>query len=191
MLMRPLTLMVTQGRCRRVRPFINCRYATAIIYQVSSRKGPIMRKPTILSLMVVTSLCLSLGVKAADFPKLRCPVSGKEASKEHAVSYNGGQVCFCCDQCRKTFAAKTNEFAAKANVQLVLSGQFKEVKCPLEGYTLNPITAMEVGGVRILFCCKGCKNVVALARQDEQINLVFNDKAFKKGFEKIAAEEKK
>jgi len=48
---------------------------------------------------------------------------------------------------------------------------------------------MEFGGVKVLFCCKGCKNVVAFARKDEQIKLVFNDKSFKKGFAKIAPKE--
>src|SRR5580700_3981547 len=131
------------------------------------------------------------GASGADLRQLNFPVSGHAASKQHVAEHNGGKVYFCSDKCAKTFAAKTNEFAAKANLQLVVSGQFKLVKCPLEGYTLNPITAMEVGGVKVLFCCKGCKNEVRLAKsEDDRINLVFNDKAFKKGFEKIAAEKK-
>ncbi|HEV3302444.1 MAG TPA: hypothetical protein VG055_22505 [Planctomycetaceae bacterium] len=131
------------------------------------------------------------GATGGDAPELKCPVSGHAASRQYVAEHNGGKVYFCSDKCAKEFAAKTNEFAAKANLQLVQSGQFKLVKCPLEGYTLNPITAMEVGGVKVLFCCKGCKNEVRLAKsEDERINLVFNDKAFRKGFEKIAAEKK-
>jgi YHS domain-containing protein len=129
--------------------------------------------------------------QAADAPELKCPVSGHAVSKQQVAEHNGGKVYFCCDDCRKAFAAKTQEFAAKANLQLVLSGQFKEVKCPLEGYALNPITTLDVGGVKILFCCKGCKNVVGHAKSDEQINLVFGDNAFKKGFEKASLEVKK
>jgi YHS domain-containing protein len=128
----------------------------------------------------------------ADAPELKCPVCGHPAGKQHVAEHNGGKVYLCCDQCARAFAAKTQDYAARANVQLVQSGQFKLVKCPLEGYTLNPITAMEVGGVHVLFCCKGCKNEVRLAKtEDERINLVFNDKAFKKGFEKLAAADKK
>jgi len=130
--------------------------------------------------------------RAADAPELKCPVCGRGAGKEVIAEHNGGKVYFCCDKCAKAFVAKSSEFAAKANLQLVQSGQFKLVKCPLEGYTLNPVTAMEVGAVKVLFCCKGCKNEVRVAKtEDERINLVFNDKAFKKGFEKIAPAEKK
>jgi YHS domain-containing protein len=140
---------------------------------------------------MAAALCYCAGAFAADAPALKCPVSGHAASKQHVAEHNGGKVYFCCDKCAKAFAVKTTEFAARANLQMVQSGQFKEVKCPLEGYTLNPITTMEVGGVKILFCCKGCKNEVALATKEEQINLVFSDKAFKKGFEKSAVETKK
>lgn len=125
---------------------------------------------------------------AADAPELKCPVSGHPAGKQHVALHNGGKVCFCSAQCAKKFADKPAEFAAKANLQLVQSGQFKLVKCPLEGYTLNPVAALEVGGVNILFCCKGCKNEVRLAQtEDERINLVFGDQPFKKGFAKVAA----
>lgn len=150
-----------------------------------------MQRTLLLSrFAIAAAFCCYAGAFAADAPELTCPVSGHAASKQHVAQHNGGKVYFCSDKCAKAFAARSNEFAAKANLQLVRSGQFKEVKCPLEGYTLNPITTLEVGGVKILFCCKGCKNEVALAKKDDQINLVFNDKAFLKGFVKVAAEEK-
>jgi YHS domain-containing protein len=150
------------------------------------------RRIFLLCLTIAAALWSRVGACGADAPELKCPVSGHAASKQHAAEHNGGKVYFCCDKCARAFAAKTTEFAAKANLQLVVSGQFKLVKCPLEGYTLNPITAMEVGGVKVLFCCKGCKNEVRLAKsEDERINLVFNDKAFKKGFEKMSPVEKR
>jgi YHS domain-containing protein len=152
-----------------------------------------MRRRTFLfGLTIAAALGSWPWASGADLPELKCPVSGHAVSKQHAAEHNGGKVYFCSDNCARAFAAKTNEFAAKANLQLVLSGHFKLMKCPLEGYTLNPITAMEVGGVKVLFCCKGCKNEVRLAKtEDERINLVFNDKAFKKGFQKVSALEKK
>lgn len=148
-----------------------------------------MWRPLLLCrLTILAAVWCDAQVFAANLPQVHCPVCGHAAVRGTAAQHNGGKVFFCSDECVKAFAAKTNEFAAKANVQLVLSGQFKEVKCPLEGYTLNPITAMEVGGVKILFCCKGCKNEVALAKKEDQVNLVFGDKAFKKGFAKSTAE---
>ncbi len=145
-----------------------------------------MRKTTLLPVMVAAAFCFAVGVNAADeAPKLKCPVSGKEASKDHAVSYKDAKVYFCCDNCPKAFAKDTKKFAAKANAQLVASGQYKEVKCPLTGNKLNTSTAVNVGGVNVCFCCGNCKAKVEKAKANRQINLVFGDKAFAKGFEKV------
>jgi hypothetical protein len=144
------------------------------------------------ALAVLAALRGGGGAIAADAPELKCPVSGHPAGKQHVAEHNGGRVYCCCAECAKKFAARPHEFAAKANLQLVQSGQFKLVDCPLEGYGLNPATALEVGGVKVLFCCRGCRNVVRLARNEEQrINLVFGDKPFKKGFAKVAGTDKK
>jgi len=133
---------------------------------------------------LLASFCLCLAAKAADEPKLTCPVSGHPATKDHAAKYKEGQVYFCCDDCPKAFEANTKKFSAKANVQLVVSGQYKEVKCPFSGGKLNPATAVQVAGVSVAFCCNNCKAKVTKANEKARVTMVFNDKAFEKGFEK-------
>jgi hypothetical protein len=64
----------------------------------------------------------------------------------------------------------------------------KQVKCPITGKDLNPATVIDVGGVKVAFCCNNCKGKVSKAEGDEQLNLVFGDDAFKKGFEVKKAE---
>jgi hypothetical protein len=115
--------------------------------------------------------------------ELKCPVSGAKASKDHTVDHNGGKVAFCCDKCPKAFAADTAKFAAKANEQLVLSGQATQVKCPLTGGAVKAETKTKVAGVEVQFCCNNCKGKVTAAKGDEQLALVLSDAAFKKGFE--------
>jgi hypothetical protein len=150
-----------------------------------------MRKVLLPSLIAFAVVSLVSSASAAGTLPLKCPVCGKSAvAAQHAI-HNGSVVEFCCADCAKTFAAHADKFAAKANLQLVASGQFKLVKCPLEGYALNPKASVVVGGMNITFCCKGCRNVVSLAKAGEQIELVFGDKAFKKGFEKVEPAEKK
>lgn len=119
---------------------------------------------------------------------VKCPVSGKPVKEASAVEYKGAKVYFCCDGCPKEFEANTAKYAAKANHQLVATKQFKEVKCPLAGKDLNPDTAIEVAGVKVCFCCNGCKGKASKAEGDAQIDLIFNDKAFEKGFEIVKAE---
>ena len=118
------------------------------------------------------------GGKKAD-PK--CPVSGKAIDKEHSVKHNGGTVYFCCPNCPKAF--KAEKHGAKANVQLIATGQAKQVKCVFTGGKLNPETKIEVGGVAVCFCCMNCQGKAQDKAGAEQINFIFNDKNFKKGFQ--------
>jgi hypothetical protein len=105
------------------------------------------------------------------------------------VDYKGGKLFLCCPGCTGAFNENTAKYAATANLQLVATGQAKQAKCPLTGGKCNPNTATEVAGVKVCFCCGGCKGKVAKASGDEQLKLVFGNKAFAKGF-KVAKAEK-
>src|SRR5262249_28554091 len=89
--------------------------------------------------------------------KAKCPVSGKDAKETSSVEYKGAKVYFCCDNCPKKFEQDTKKFAAKANHQLVATGQAKQVKCPLQGKELNADTKITVAGVDVCFCCQMCQ----------------------------------
>ncbi len=114
--------------------------------------------------------------------KPTCPVSGQPCKKEFAAAHNGGQVYFCCENCPKAFAENPAKFATKANLQLVLTKQAKQEKCPLSGGDLNKETTVAVSGAGVTFCCNNCKGKVEKATGDDQLALVFSDAAFKKGF---------
>jgi uncharacterized C2H2 Zn-finger protein len=130
--------------------------------------------------------------KAADDAKaakdLKCPVSGKACAEGTEVKYKEGEVVFCCPNCPKAFEKDTAKFAAKANQQLVASGQYEQVKCPIAGRPLNADTAIAVGDIEVSFCCKNCKAKATAAEGAEQVELIFNDKAFEKGFAAAKAE---
>ncbi len=118
---------------------------------------------------------------------IKCVVSGKAAKDVDgsSVAYKGGKVFFCCAGCPKAFDKDTQKFAAKANHQLIATGQAKQAKCPITGKDLNPEQKVKVQDVEVTFCCPGCKGKVSKAEGAEQAELVFSDKAFDKGF-KIA-----
>ena len=132
--------------------------------------------------VVIASLCFCLSAQAAD--ELKCPVSGKPATKDHAVKYKDGQVFFCCDNCPKAFEENTKKFATKANMQLVESGQYKQTKGPLSGEAVDASTAVKVGDLSVSFCCDKCKAKFEAAKDKKQLNMAFGDKAFAKAFEK-------
>ena len=115
--------------------------------------------------------------------KATCPVAKTKAAKEDkSVEYKGGKVYFCCGGCPDAFKKDTAKYATRANMQLVQTGQAKEVKCPLTGGDLNPATKIKVGDVEVCFCCDKCKGKTEALKGDEQLELVFSDKAFDKGF---------
>ncbi len=135
---------------------------------------------------------VTLSLYAADLEGIKCVVSGKAAKDVDgsSVDYKGGKVYFCCANCPKAFSKDTAKFSAKANHQLVATGQAKQVKCPITGKALNPEQKVKVQDVEVVFCCPGCKGKVSKAEGAEQAELVFSDKAFEKGFEVKKEKEK-
>lgn len=142
-------------------------------------------KTTLLILALVTSLVLPRLI-ADEKDKLngaKCLVAAKNAAKaDNSVEYRGAQVYFCCENCPKAYAKDKAKYATKANHQLVLTGQAKQEKCPLSGGDLNKEATVKVVGVTVTFCCNNCKGKVEKAKDDEQLELAFADKAFDKGF---------
>ena len=131
------------------------------------------------------ALLLTLSLRAAEdkAAECKCPVSGKPCVEAASVDYKGGKVYFCCMNCPKAFANNPEKFAAKANHQLVATGQAVQVKCPLTGRAINETTGIEVAGAKVAFCRNNCKGKATKAEGAEQINLIFADPAFAKGFE--------
>jgi len=150
-----------------------------------------MKKFVAFTLVVAIGLMIAVGTVSADKKEgvaAKCPVSGKAIKLDAAVDYKGGKVYFCCPGCPKAFAKNTAKFANKANHQLALTGQAKQVACPIAGKPTKDATKIDVGGVGVTFCCNGCKGKASKA--EDQVAFLFNDKAFAKAF-KVAAAEKK
>jgi YHS domain-containing protein len=144
---------------------------------------------SIRQLSVVFGAVLAVGFvayaaeeKAKEF-KATCPVSGQPAKQDQSAEHKGAKAYFCCGDCKAAFVKDSAKFSTKANQQLVATGQATQAKCPLSGGKLNPDASVEVGGVKVGFCCNNCKGKVAEAKGDAQLDLCFKDDAFAKGFE--------
>lgn len=124
-----------------------------------------------------------------DLEGVKCVVADKAASLDKSADYKGGKVYFCCGNCAGKFAEDSKKFAVKANHQLVATKQFEQKVCPFSGGDLNSETAVKLAGVSVAFCCNNCKGKVESAEKDaEKLEMVFNDKAFEKGFAKKKSE---
>jgi hypothetical protein len=132
---------------------------------------------------------------AQDLTGVKCILNGKKSAKASAfVDYQGGKVYFCCGNCVKAFKADMQlkdkaKHTAKANHQLVVTGQFTQKGCPISGGAVNASKVAEIGGAKVAFCCGNCLGKVNSAQGLEaKADLVFSKAAFAKGFEKKKAE---
>ena len=116
---------------------------------------------------------------------VKCVVADRAANPEKSADYKGGKVYFCCGSCAGKFTSDSAKYATKANHQLVATKQFEQKACPFSGGDLNPDTAVKLSGVRVAFCCDNCKGKVESADgEGKKLDLVFDNKAFEKGFAK-------
>jgi YHS domain-containing protein len=115
-----------------------------------------------------------------------CPCSGQKAAADVTVDYNGGKVHFCCAKCAEKFSKDPAKYMAKANMQLVATGQAKQIACPLTGKPAKDDITVTVAGAEIHLCCGGCKAKLSKAAEAKQIDLVYG-KNFDKGFKVAAA----
>jgi len=118
----------------------------------------------------------------------KCPVSGGKISKDASIDYKGGKVYFCCEGCISKFKEDKAKYEAKANEQLVITGQAKQVGCPVCGEKPNCGYKLKVCGIDVCFCGEGCMNKVKNASAEEQCKMVFV-KGFDKAF--VVKQEKK
>ncbi len=114
-----------------------------------------------------------------------CPMSGGECDATISVEFNSGKVFFCCADCAKEFSADNAAHVAKANQQLVATGQFVQNGCPMSGGKINELQTISVGNAKVGFCCGGCKAKVEKAESDDaRVTMLFNKDSFAKAFEK-------
>jgi hypothetical protein len=142
-----------------------------------------MFKKTLSVLAVMVVAAMTVVAAEVDLKGIKCVVADKAANPEKSADYKKGHVYFCCGNCAGKFAEDASKFATKANHQLVATKQYEQKACPFSGQEVNPETAVKLAGVSVGFCCNNCKGKVESAEKDaEKLELVFNDKAFEKGF---------
>lgn len=106
----------------------------------------------------------------------------KAVNEKFSADYKGHKVFFCCSGCKKKFAKNPENYTAKANHHLVATGQVVQLSCPFSGESVSDDEAAEVAGVEIKFCCEHCKSKVTQADEASQLEMVFGDNGFKKGY---------
>ncbi len=120
----------------------------------------------------------------------KCPVTGEAASKEFSTTYKEKLVYFASKEQVAAFEAEPAKYEVKANHQLAQTKQFVQKKCPLEGGPIDKEQSARVSNVTVRFCCEKCKGAVQTASADEKLEMIFAEKAFKKGYVAAKVESK-
>lgn len=151
-----------------------------------------MKQLTALALMLsFAAICVAAPEDAKPEKKEfshKCPISGGKAKEGKFVEYKKSKVYFCCGKCLAAFDAKNKKHTMKANAQLVSTGQFKQKGCPFSGADVKKDTMLTVAGAKVGFCCGNCEGKVKDAEKEAQLTMVYSEKAFTKGFEKVKKE---
>lgn len=103
----------------------------------------------------------------------KCPVSGKAIKKDVSADFEGGKVYFCCPGCPGAFEKDSAKFAAKARHQMCQTGQLEQVHCPIAHKDFKAEQNLVVGGVKVNFCCGGCKGKVEKMSPEDQVAACF------------------
>jgi YHS domain-containing protein len=130
-------------------------------------------KLIVAALAVAMAWTAGLIAEEATGTDAKCVVSGKAIKKAVSSDFEGGKVYFCCPGCVGPFNKDTAKFAAKARLQMVQTGQKKQVHCPISHKPFKSGTELVVGGVEVKFCCKNCKGKVEKMTPDEQVATCF------------------
>jgi hypothetical protein len=189
---RTQVLRVNQGRLFRLGLIVAAFVWLAI--RTSSQTIPSGfftpgEQPMLKSILAAMAVGLLAFVGGSDdtvkLDGVKCIMMPNKAVKaDKSVEYRGAKVYLCCDGCVKKFKADDAKTSTMANHQLALTGQFTQKACPISGGAAKDDQSLEVGGVKVNFCCGNCKGKVEKAADlAEKAKLCFANEAFDKGFE--------
>ena len=107
-------------------------------------------------------------------------VKGKKGPK--VMDYKGGKLYLCCKSCIRRVEKKPEKYEAKANHQMVYTGQFVQEVCPLSGEKIGPASpTLDIQGVEAKFANESELNKVKDLEVDDQIETVFGKDGFEVG----------
>ncbi len=141
----------------------------------------------VLAALALTALFMALAIAAeVNLKGINCPVNDKNpATSKSSADYKGGKVYFCCDSCSQSLKDQPEKYAAKANHQLVATGQAVQAKCPVSGEPVKKDLSVNVSGAKVYLCCNDCKEKLAKAKGEDQLNMAFSEAAWTKGGYKV------
>jgi YHS domain-containing protein len=140
-----------------------------------------VNRASLFILVIFFSFALAGADKPKPESKALCPVTGKPVDKNVSVEYHNGKIYFSNAEAEQKFQENVEKFTARANLQLVVSGQAHQTACPLMGKPVVAGKSVMVSGVKVELCCNICKTKLTKAKPEEQLEMIFGT-GFDKGY---------
>ena len=97
------------------------------------------------------SVCALMGLSTISWAEkgktAKCPISGKDVSKDVSVEINGEKKHFCCKGCVKPFLTKVIKLEDKGADKCVISGRPAKAETGVIHKTAK----------KVAFCCNNCQ----------------------------------
>ncbi|MEM9413478.1 MAG: hypothetical protein AAGA30_20390 [Planctomycetota bacterium] len=138
-----------------------------------------------MNFILILAFCLPLDTagKGIDLTGIKCVVSGKSAARKHESNYKGGKIFFDSRSSQQKYKFDALKYVARANHQLVVTGQYVQLKCPATNKHIAGRKTYEksIFGVKVHFCCQHCANKFT-ANKASQNERLFGKTNFDKYF---------
>src|SRR5579864_3439025 len=135
-----------------------------------------MRVLRIVAILLITAAVLS--AEPAKPVNTRCPVkTEKKPQSDITTLYKGLTIGFCCEECRDSFEASPEEYAAKIpELKALLAFSPVNEFCPVltahpDGMKADAGFTVLLSGKIVGFCSAGCRNKFSRAPENYLANL--------------------
>ncbi len=140
-----------------------------------------------LAIVLILSNLPGSGAVAQEMSGVKCVVDGdRNANRQFKSKHADGEVYFCCKGCAATFSKHKKDFHTRANHQLMVTGQYRQIACPIAGGDFDQEQTSKIGGIEVAFCCEKCMAQIDGAGDlAAKAELVFGADAFERAFAKV------
>ena len=127
-------------------------------------------------------------VDEAKLDGLKCFIMvRKDVKGKKVFDYKDGKLFLCCSSCVKKMERDPSKYEAKANHQLVYTGQYTQHACPLSGEAITDsspefeVDGGDLGAVSVRVSSQKLVDQLAAMELGDQIKSVFGPEGFEKG----------
>lgn len=123
---------------------------------------------------------------ATDLNRAQCPVTGGPVDSSVYLTEQGGRVFFATKDAVSEYRRNRRDFADLAAVQLVVTSQAEQFRCPATRREFSRDFSLMIEGVEVYFASEEARQKFAEHSEDERRAKVFDPAVFRKSFRKVA-----